>query len=147
MGHALVQRVLLESLGVMPLDPRAPARAPILSPPAKLDMTPGFADDGLIAGSSTEVLRALEHILPIMPQLGLRFSRLEAIPAAGNQTTADLAAFRQHGCTINHEQCASIMKSPVGNVAFCEKEVGKQVDKAVKAIQAIARLPDAHSAL
>ena len=81
--HAVVQRVLLEVLGTVTVDPRTTAVASVLSPLAELDMTPMFADDGFLAGSSTEVLRALRHVQSFMPQLGLRFSMLELIPAAG----------------------------------------------------------------
>ena len=118
-----------------------------MDPPARLDMPPGFADDGFLAGDSREVLRAVQHIKPLMPALGLRFSRLEAIPAAGEHTTIDANAYIQCGCTINKDQCASVMKSPIGNVEFCEQEVGKRVGKAVRAVHAIRDLPDQHCAL
>ena len=121
LGHALVQRVLLEAIGEVPVDARTTQLAPILDPPAWLDMAPGFADDGFLAGDSGEVLRALQHIMPLMPALGLRFSRLEAIPAAGLRSTFDEAAYRHSGCTINKEQCVSIMKSPIGTIEFCEQ--------------------------
>ena len=54
--HAVVQRICLEALGVAAVDPRTIAVAPIMSPPADLDMSPNFADDGFLAGRSGEVL-------------------------------------------------------------------------------------------
>jgi hypothetical protein len=110
-------------------------------------MAPGFADDGFLAGDSGEVLRALQHIKPLMPALGLRFGRLGAIPAAGQRSAIDETAYIHSGCTINKEQCVSIMKSPIGTIEFCEQEAGKRVEKAVKAMHAITSLPDQHCAL
>ena len=81
-----------------------------------------------------------------MPALGLKFSRLEAIPAAGDRTTAHIQAFTDAGCTVNLEANVSIMKSPVGDVSFCEREVTKRVDKALHILDSIAKLPDQHCA-
>eukprot|EP00973_Karenia_brevis_P025003 3445606-Karenia_brevis.AAC.1 len=82
-----------------------------------------------------------------MPRLGLRFSRLEVIPAAGRGSTVDTAPFAQAGCSVNLNACVSVMKSPIGNDDFCEAEVGKRVDAAVKIVGAISRLPDKRCAL
>eukprot|EP00973_Karenia_brevis_P015775 2160366-Karenia_brevis.AAC.1 len=80
----------------------------------------------------------------VMPSLGLRFSRLEAVAAAGGRTTVDLEAFAQASCTINREACVSVMKSPVGNSDYCEKEIRKRVQKAITVIDVIGQLPDEH---
>ena len=79
--HAVVQRILLESLAIVEVDARTSPVAPVMSPPADLDMTPMFADDGFLAGRSAELLTALKHMQHIMPRLGLRFSVLEVTPA------------------------------------------------------------------
>ena len=76
-----------------------------------------------------------------MPSLGLKISRLEAIPAAGDQCSIDLDAFRHAGCSINLTRNALIMKSPIGDTAFCEGEVGKRVDRALRIAGEIAKLP------
>ena len=39
------------------------------------------------------------------------------------------------------------MKSPIGDIEYCENEAAKRVDKAVRAVRAIADLPDEHTAL
>ena len=74
--HAMVQRIVLESLGVL-ASPEGTRIRPsaVLDPPADLDMCPNFADDGYLAGSASEVLRALQHCKRVMPSLGLRFSQ------------------------------------------------------------------------
>ena len=45
--HAVVQRILLEGLGIVEVDPRTAPVAPVLQPPTDLDMKPMFADDGI----------------------------------------------------------------------------------------------------
>eukprot|EP00973_Karenia_brevis_P009287 1258353-Karenia_brevis.AAC.1 len=116
--HALVQRILLEAIGVVEVDPRTTAVATVMSPPAQLDMAPMFADDAIFAGISTEVARALRHIKTVMPSLGLRFSRLEVTPAAGERHMVDLQEFTELGCTVNLTKCVEIMKSPVGLASY-----------------------------
>ncbi|CAK9092764.1 Pentatricopeptide repeat-containing protein [Durusdinium trenchii] len=72
--HAVVQRLLLESLGLVDPPAGTAVALPTLQPPAQLDMAPCFADDGLLAGLSAEVLRALQHWSIVMPRLGLKLS-------------------------------------------------------------------------
>ena len=74
--HAVVQRMNSEALGLIPPYAGSAIQMPILDPPAVLDMAPGFADDGLLAGKSGEVLRALRHLHVVMPHMGLTFSTL-----------------------------------------------------------------------
>ena len=44
-----------------------------------LDIAPLFADDGVLAGRSGEVLRALKHMKVVMPMVGLRSSQLQPL--------------------------------------------------------------------
>ena len=99
--HAVVQRMLLESLGSAEIQAGTTSIGLPMQPAADLDMTPMFADDGFLPGRAEEVLRALRHIAPIMPNIGLRFSMLELVPAAGPLHTIDLSEFRALGCTLN----------------------------------------------
>ncbi len=115
--HAVVQRILLEALGIVEVDPRTSAAAPVLDPPATLDMTPMFADDGFLAGRQAEVRRALLHLQPIMPSLGLRFSMLEVVPAAGLAHHIDLESFVSLGCSVNETANLEVLKSPIGSSA------------------------------
>ena len=71
--HAMVQRILLEAAGIISVDPDTTPVATLMVPPARLDMIPMFADDGVIADEAPEVLRTLQHWRPLMPRLGLRF--------------------------------------------------------------------------
>ena len=99
MCHAMVQRILLENAGIAPVAAGTTPIGEVLNPPAQLDMSPMFAD--CIAGVETEVKRVVKNWKRIMPSLGLRFSRLEAILAAGQSTLVDTASFRALGCTVN----------------------------------------------
>jgi len=117
----------------------------------ELDMSPGFADDGFLAGDAQEVLRALTHWRQVMPMLGLRFSRLELVLAAGPQHAVDVAAFERLGCTVNLSQTFETVKSPVavGSQAsvFTEGYAMKRAERAAAIVQDIAGLPDKHVAL
>ena len=136
----------MESLGVAAVDPQTTPVATVLDPPVSLDMAPMFADDGIIAGPSEEVRRALAQLKALMPSLGLRFSRLEVTTAAGEAHNVHLDAFRDLGCTINLTQCLEIMKAPTGSRQFCEEVASKRVRKATQIVQAIVEVPDEHCA-
>ena len=70
MAHALVQRVVLESLSIVETDLRTEALAPVLEPRPVLDFAPGFADDGFFAASAAGVLRCITHVKTCMPSWG-----------------------------------------------------------------------------
>jgi len=145
--HAMVERILLEAAGILPVDSSTTPVATVMEPPASLDMIPMFADDCIIAGTASEVLRTLQHWVPLMPTLGLRFSKLDAIPASGERHTIDMRPFVSIGCTVNTTQSVVVMKSPIGSKEFCEEVVGKRVLKSSEALSAIANLPKEHCAL
>ena len=129
--HAMVQRILLETAGIISVAPGTTAIGEVLHPPSQLDITPMFADDAIIAGVDSEVKRVLAHWQSIMPRLGLRFSRLEAIPAAGQRSLVDVSSFQALGCSVNMTQTAVVMKSPIGSNEFCASIVQKRVDQSV----------------
>jgi hypothetical protein len=118
--HAVVQRLLLESLGL--IDPPAGSGVvlPVVQPRAQLDMAPCFADAGLLAAPSAEVLRALRHWSPVLPHLGLRLSQSSVAPAAGTLHQVDFRPFLALGCTICEDANYEVLKSPVGDDAFCQ---------------------------
>lgn len=118
--HGAVQRLLLESIGVLPVLPGSAVSVPLLDPPARLDMAPCYADDGILAGPAGEVLRALRHMQQVMPSLGLTFSSLEIAGSAGANHTVDWAPFVAAGCSVSPSGGADILKCPVGPAAFCE---------------------------
>ena len=82
-----------------------------------------------------------------MPALGLSFSKLDVIPAAGDRTHADMQAFRDVGCRLNLSRNVAIMKSPIGDAEFCTKYAAEKVREATEGIRAIADLPDRHCGL
>ena len=145
--HAVVQRSLLEALGMLPLAPGTQALLPTLEPPAILDMTPMFADDGFFAGPADEVQRALAHLVSVLPRLGLTFSKLDVFPAAGSNSILDETAFTRLGCKVFYTANPAIMKIPIGDVVQCESYLAKRVEKGASIAQQISKLPDAHCAV
>ena len=129
--HAVVQRLLLESLGLVPPLEGSSIQLPVLSPPARLDIAPCFADDGLLAGPSAEVLRCLRHWQGVLPQLGLRLSSAVVAPAVA-QDPIDYTGFVTLGCTVEAHGNYEVLRSPTGAdsfcVAYCKERAAKQVD-------------------
>ena len=86
-----------------------------------------------------------------MPALGLRFSRLEVVPAAGGATTVNLDRFRAFGCEANLTQCFETGEAPVAvgpNAAEYYQRFGEErARKAAATVREIAALPDRHVAL
>ena len=145
--HSFVERILQESLELVGIQPGTSPVLPTLDPPAVLDMAPMFADDSTWGGRSQEVHRCLSHLAIVMPRVGLRYSKLDVVPAAGFNTLVDTEAFVDLGCKVILDKSVAVMKSPMGRDSFCAEQVSKRVAKAVEAITAIADLPDKHSAL
>ena len=131
-------------LAIFEVDRRATAVAPIMEPAAPLYLSPMFADNGVFAGTQAEVRRALVHLQPIMPSLGLRFSMLEVVPAAGRSHCIDLQAFRDLGCSTNEPANLEVLKSPIGSSASCAQYSHKIADKAAEAAAAVGAMPNAH---
>jgi len=143
--HAVVQRIITESLGIIPSPDGTCIRpAAVLDPPAQLDMAPNFADDGLLAGPASEVLRALQHCKRILPTLGLRFSSLVLSPAAGVAHQVDLAPFRAEGCSIVEDGNIEVLKSPCGDPDFCANYCRETVQKHSKAFESLRAVEDPH---
>ena len=99
--HAVVHRMLLESLGLM--EPPSGSQVSLLAMTlaAQLDMSPCFADDAIWAGPSTEVLRSLQHLQGELPSVGLRFSSLVVAPAAGRSHGVGAESFIKAGCRFD----------------------------------------------
>ena len=141
--HAMVQRMMLESLGVVEPPVGTQISVPVMDPPAALDMTPCFADDGILAGPSAEVLRSLKHLKVIMPRLGLRFSSLVVSPAASSNHHVDFGPLVGSGCMVEESGNIEVLKSPVGSEEVCQAFSFKIVAKHVRALSKVAELPDA----
>ena len=83
--HAVVKRMVHESLGLVAPLAVSQIQLPRIDPPIILDIAPTFADDGVIAGDEPEVLRAIQHMKRVMPLVELRFSVMQVVAAeAGN---------------------------------------------------------------
>ena len=89
-----------------------------LQPPAQLDMAPCYVHDGLLAGPSAEVLRALQRWSTVVPRLGLRLSTASVAPVAGIRHEVDFRPFAALGCSICEDGNFEVLKSPVGDAAF-----------------------------
>ena len=92
-----------------------------MSPAAKLDFAATFADDGALAGASAEVLRSVQHLLRVMPAVGLQFSSLVVVPAAGQHYRIDFQPLSQLGCSVSEDCNLEILKSPFGDIAWSLK--------------------------
>ena len=132
--HAVVQRMLLESLGLVPPLVGSSVSAPVLHPPVQLDIAPCFADDGLLAGPSGEVLRALQHWQGVLPQLGLRLSSAVVAPAAPF-SHVDFQPFLSLGCHIAPEGNYEVLKSPSGSDAYCRAFCTERADRQIALLQ------------
>ena len=118
--HALVKRMVHESLGLVPPLAGSAVHLPMIDHPVALDISPTFADDGILAGSSNEVLRALRHMKKVMPIVGLRFSSLQVAAAVpGPQDAESFQAFVAEGCTPALDGNVEVLKSPIGDDSFC----------------------------
>ena len=142
--HAVVKRLQHEALGLIPPLPGSALQVPVLDPPAQLDLAPAFADDALFAGTSGEVARALGHLRLVMPRLGLSFSTLQAIPAAGARSTVDCQRFIELGCTIHLGGNVEILKSPIGTLEYCKEFCNQQAAKFREVLTFLGELNDPH---
>ena len=140
--HAVVQRLLLESLGLIDPPPGTAVALPTLQPPVQLDMAPCFADDGLLAGPSAEVLRALQHWSSVLPLLGLRLSQASVAPAAGRAHQVNFQPFLAMGCTLCEDANYEVLKSPVGEVAFCQAYCLERAATQASVLQLVGGLDD-----
>ena len=142
--HAVVQRMLLESLGLVEPPAGTAVTLPRLQPPVALDLAPCFADDGVLAGNSAQVLRALRHLLAVMPRTGLQFSSLRIVAAAGEHHGVNFDPFLAAGCDVNGAGDREVLKSPIGSVDFCTSFSQAIADKQLSIVEAVAALPDPH---
>ena len=140
--HAVVQHLLLESLGLVEPPLGSSIQVPILTPPARLDMAPCFADDGLLCGPSAEVLRCLVHWQGVLPGLGLRLSSAVVAPAAPN-TPLDYSGFAALGCNIQADGNYEVLRSPTGADSFCVAYCKERAAKQVEILHKVGQLPDA----
>ena len=102
-----------------------------------------FADDGVIAGRSDEVLRALQHMQAVMPLVGLRFSFLQVVAASpGLQPAERFVHFTDLGCTLALDGNFEDLKSPVGEDIFCRSFAIKLVRKQRSVLTFLAELGD-----
>ncbi|CAK9062512.1 unnamed protein product [Durusdinium trenchii] len=140
--HAVVQRLLLESLGLVDPPAGTAVALPTLQPPAQLDMAPCFADDGLLAGPSGEVLRALQHWSVVMPRLGLKLSTASVAPVAGRQHQVDLRPFAALGCALCEDGNFEVLKSPVGDADFNRQYCLQRAAQQATLVQSVGALAD-----
>ena len=140
--HAVTKKMLHGALGLIPPSEGSSIQLPVLDPPAVLDMAPNFADDGLLARKSGEVLRALTHLKRVMPMVGLKFSTLQLVPAALDAHTFQVEPFTALGGQMCSEGNVEILKSPVGTQEFCQQYCLQQVGKQRALFEFLAELGD-----
>ena len=116
---------------------------PPIDPPINLDIAPTFADDGVIAGDESEVLRAIQHMKKVMPMVGLRFSMMQVVAAAaGPQHPGRFRAFQDEGCTPALDGNFEVMKSPIGDDTFCRAFCSRVAEKQAKVLEFLSELGD-----
>jgi hypothetical protein len=112
--HALVQRCVVEALGLCGPWPGTPALTPAMHTPPQIDIAALFSDDGFIAGPQHEVLRAISHLATDLPKLGLHVRKIDIIPTNPEHHSISPNPFVALGCQFVAEGNAQVMKSPVG---------------------------------
>ena len=84
-----------------------------------LDMAPAFADDGVMAGKTAQVLAAHRAQMQLAPLLGLEYNytKAEIVTAAGERYAGDLSSF--HGdIPVNRSRNFKVIKVPIGSAAL-----------------------------
>lgn len=145
--HAMVQRSLPESLGLVAVAQGTSPLIPALEPPAELDAAALFADDGIIAGKQAEVHRSLEHLKRHMPSLGLHFSKIDIIPARPGSRDIDERRFSSLGCCFKRDGNFEVMKSPIGDSEWCAAFVKRRVQKMAAICTKLAQIPSSHAGI
>ena len=142
--HAVVKRMIHESLGLAPPLAASSVHLPRIDTPVELDIAPLFADDGVIAGKSAEVLRALRHMQTVMPSVGLRFSQLQIAAASyAPQPPERFSLFVAAGCTPVLDGNLEVLKSPLGTTEFCRTYCQKVADRQRGILTFLSELGDA----
>ncbi len=145
--HALVQRLLHESLGLVPPLQGSAVHLLQIEPPVELDIAPAFADDGVLAGDSAEVLRALRHMKRVMPAAGLRFSHLQVAAASSEpQEERVFEEFVREGCAAILDGNMEVLKSPLGTDEFSRAYCLEVAEKQRGILNYLADLGDAQVA-
>ncbi len=141
--HALVKRMVHESLGLIAPLEGSSVHLPRIDRPLNLDIAPKFADDGIIAGASGEVLRGLRHMKRVMPMVGLRFSLLQVVAAVpGPQSLERFQVFVAEGCVPALDGNFEVLKSPVGDDAFCRAFCARVATKQRAVLEFLGGLGD-----
>lgn len=140
--HAAVQRMLLERLSVVEVDPRTSSVLPMWNPPADLDVSPMFADDGFCCGASARSPQSTcacestdatswSSILAVAGHASCRFS-----------TCNPAGAIIDVGCSVNLSGDLEILRSPTGSATFCSEYSCRRVQKSIQMMMAISKLAD-----
>ena len=145
--HAMVQRAVPESLGLCGPPPGLDHLIPKLENPPPLDALDQYCDDGILCGSQVNVGRCINQLCQHMPKLGLRFSKLDVIPATPGSQDAEQHEWQAIGGNLIPDGDFQTMKCPIGTNAHCDKFHQQRVDALSEACAAIAGLPSAQAAL
>ena len=71
-----------------------------------------FADDGQVAGPVDDMARVSGHLQEHMPATGLRFGKMQAIPACPDNTAVDPTVLAAYGCDWVASGCIEVMRAP-----------------------------------
>ena len=113
-----------------------------------LDIVAGYLDDVVVAGDHLAVLEALRILHEAAPGIGLhlKLEKCELIPTAGQNTTANLAAFPAN-IKRKLEGNFDILGAPVGDSDHCRSYLReKRLIPAQAKLTELRDLGDAHAA-
>ena len=90
------------------------------------------------------MLRAYDQIVEIGKPLGLSFApnKMEVIPTAGKDATADLMGFKQRGISINLTRRFVLLKTTIGDDDFAGEYTDARVAKLQPLLQRLGTLPN-----
>jgi len=145
--HAVVKRMVHESLGLVPPLAASSVHLPRIDALVQLDIALLFADDGVIAGASGELLRAVRHMQTVIPSVGLRFSQLQVSAASYELRPVErFRLFADFGCTPILNGNLEVLKSPIGSAELCREYCMKIARKQQSVLTFLAELGDAQVA-
>ena len=72
----------------------------------------------------------------------LRFSSLVMAPAAGQAHRVNIQSFAEAGCKVGLDGNFEVLKSPLGDEAWCAQYCNDYAEKHVRAAQAVGELAD-----
>jgi hypothetical protein len=116
-----------------------------LDPAPQIDSLAMFADDGIIMGTYTELVRTAGHLTQHMPKTGLHFGKMQLVPAApdGAGAIVDQVALQAAGATFVPDGNFEVTRSPIGGDDWCREYTSGSAQTTLDVYAELAHL-DSH---